>query len=33
MRMQRRHLLKNAAAALAALGLPALPQWALAAKA
>ncbi|WP_425533768.1 twin-arginine translocation signal domain-containing protein, partial [Xanthomonas oryzae] len=26
MRMQRRHLLKNAAAALAALGLPALPQ-------
>lgn len=33
MRMQRRHFLKNAAAALAALGLPALPQWALAAKA
>lgn len=32
-RMQRRHFLKNAAAALAALGLPALPQWALAAKA
>lgn len=32
-RMQRRHFLKNAAAALAALGLPALPPWALAAKA
>lgn len=31
--MQRRHFLKNAAAALAALGLPALPPWALAAKA